>query len=56
MKTKKLNKKLIFNKVTVTNLSKKEMQEQHGGLTGDCTRKPVNCSRIPVWTWCIPVC
>ncbi len=31
MKTKKLNKKLIFNKATITDLENKEMKKVNGG-------------------------
>jgi hypothetical protein len=51
MKTKKLEKKLAFNKVNITNLNEESMKELKAGKLAltivDCT--------IP-WTYCIPIC
>lgn len=67
MKTKKLAKRLVLNKLTVTNLSKKEMQEEHGGYSDtckpaicptyfveDCTRFTVCATNESCWTYCVP--
>ncbi len=66
MKTKKLNKKLILNKGTISNLSSSHQQEVQGGITIVSkvnTFCPANCqSAEPTWPGlcvscsCMPPC
>jgi len=49
VKRKKINKKLSFNKETVTDLNPKKMENVKGGLTGYTICSPGTC-RIPCYT------
>ena len=45
MKTKRIGKKLVLNKATITNLDMKRMKSVNGGLTGIplCSQRPLLC-------------
>jgi hypothetical protein len=45
MKIKKIDKKLVLNKKTITNLDMKRMKYVNGGLTGFelCSQRPILC-------------
>ncbi|MCP5048951.1 MAG: hypothetical protein GY940_17405 [bacterium] len=48
MKTKKLQKKMTLNKLTIASLDVDEMSKQHGGATDTCY--PFVCTDYPCIT------